>query len=36
MQNFPHQNLEQAFTRAISSGDDQEVSPVDEPEESPE
>jgi hypothetical protein len=24
MQSFPHQNLEQAFTRAISSGDDQE------------
>jgi hypothetical protein len=24
MQDFPHQNLEQAFTRAISTGDDQE------------
>ncbi len=24
MQSYPHQNLEQAFTRAISSGDDQE------------
>ena len=26
MQSYPHQNLEQAFTRAISSGDDQEGS----------
>lgn len=26
MQSFPHQNLEQAFTRAVSTGDDQEGS----------